>query len=127
MKFWRFMDYQTVAGVNLISVWYEGQTEKVKANFDAVLNELAGTRDWNGHRNFKVLGRQHTGLCEIKFSVDKSKYRPVGFFSDIPWQFILILGCEKSGRIYVPNSAFDMALNYRLDFLNGRGTICEHI
>ena len=139
MALWRFMDYCTESGQNLIQEWYEAQGDAVKAEFDATLLTLGATEDWTatGVDEFKVLTGRHAGLCELRFDIgvrepgsrksSKRRFRPVGIWRLEYRDFIILLGCEKSGRIYIPADAFDLALEYKALFEQGRGTICEHV
>lgn len=132
MALWRFMDYCTEDGRNLIQEWYAAQAEAVKAAFDATLFILAATEDWTVKKfdGFKILTERHVGLGEIRFDLmlnrKKRKFRPVGIWPPSGRDFMILLGCEKSGRIYTPLNAFDLALEYKAQFEQGRGTICEH-
>src|SRR5260370_26953269 len=141
MKYWRFMDYYTEDGINLISEWYFGQEATVRAAFDTTIDELSKTRSveqWESAEQGKRLKGRHAGLCEVKFKIGKRKFRPVGFISIFPvedelnntfsaGEFVLILGCEKSGRIYIPNNAFDTALELQALYLEqSKGNIHEH-
>jgi hypothetical protein len=138
MASWRFMDYCTDDGRNLIQEWYAAQDDAVKVAFDATLFTLAATEDWEAAsvQEFKVLTERHAGLGEIRFDVEakepgwkkprKRRFRPVGIWHPGEREFILLLGCEKSGRIYTPLNAFDLALEYKAQFEQGRGTIREH-
>jgi hypothetical protein len=134
MKYWRFLDYRTKEGLTLIVDWYNGQDIEVQVAFDVVLSILAGTRNWDDpdlyeFKEFKT--GKYVGLSEVKFSVDqggkKRIFRPIGIWRPDSQEFILILGCEKSGRIKIPSDAFDLALRYKAEFEDGKGSVHEHI
>lgn len=86
---------------------------------------------------FKELTGPHAGLSEILFDVEmrtpgarktsKRRFRPVGIFRELEREFIFLMGCEKSGRIYIPAGAFDTAMNYKVALEKGLGAIDEHI
>jgi hypothetical protein len=133
MPLWRFMDYHTEQGINLVSQWYEAQDEEIRADFDATLLLLAATEDWTHKRvkAFKVLTGKHAGLCEIRFTVEverkkKRRFRPLGVWRKDSRDFVLIGGCEKSGRMLIPPNAFELALRYKAEFEGGRGKVYEH-
>lgn len=112
---------------NLIQNWYERQGKAVQADFDSILKILEVTKDWTGRKDVAVLTKKHEGLFEIRFAIDKIRYRPVGFFYSNN-DCVLVLGCKKPklGK-YVPADAFDRALNYRRMFIERRkGSIREH-
>mgnify|MGYP000863774547 CR=1 FL=1 len=137
---WRFFDFITESGENLIAAWYEAQDPDVQAQFDATLLFLRATHDWEYPRidEFKALTGRNQGLGELRFDVRvnrhgsrnpvKRRFRPVGIWPPVsPNSFILILGCEKSGRgTYVPHCAFDIAMRHKADFENREGAIHEH-
>lgn len=137
MALWRFRDYCTTEDRFLIREWYAVQDGAVKAAFDMTLRLLSNQREWKGRREFKVLDGPHSGLSELRFNLDvynpttrrqsKRRFRPVGLWRPEVREFILFLGCEKSGRMSIPPNAFDLALKYLAEFNAGKGTIHEHI
>jgi hypothetical protein len=133
MNRWKFWDYYDKDGKNLIGQWYLSQEVAVQETFDWTLYTLSATQDWTDKRvdEFRVLTGRHLGLCEIRFDlvIDRMKrrFRPTGIWRPIQRDFILLLGCEKSGRIYKPQNAFDVALDYKRRFEQGEGRISEHI
>jgi hypothetical protein len=140
MGLWSFMDYITEDDQNPIHQWYESQDAEVRAQFDATLAILGATEDWagDGVEEFKPLTKKHSGLGEIRFYVDalapgakrphRRRFRPVGIWPTArEREFVLILGCEKYGKTFIPNGAFDLALVYKARLESGRGTIREHI
>ncbi len=110
MKFWRFYDYCSPAGNNLIEEWYADQGAEVQAVFDATLNNLAGLRSWHDRSDFSMLHGRHAGLGEIRFKVANVQYRPVGFFGQERNTFVLLICASKKQRIYKPPDAFDLAV-----------------
>ena len=139
MKPWTFMDYRTDGGHNLIQQWYNRQDVAVQAAFDQTLLTLRAVDDWTDPdvREFKELTGRHRGLAEIRFDIPaihpetrkpfKRRFRPAGIWRPEKRDFILLLGCEKRGRTYIPHDAFGLALSYKAQFEEGKGTICEHI
>lgn len=138
MALWRILDYRTSDGENLIAEWYKKQDRGVQAGFDGALMILRAVEDWLNPPldEFKVLEERHLGLCEVRFDIQvfnrtlkkvfKRKFRPVGIWWPKDHEFMFILGCEKSGRMYDPPCAFDLALKYKARFENGEGEACEH-
>jgi hypothetical protein len=130
------MDYVDPADGNLTARWYELQDQVVRAHFDATLLTLRGTRNWETSKQFKELKREHAGLSEIIIDIEvrenkrqfKRHIRPVGIWYPISYVFVILLGCEKSGRIYSPQHAFDTAIRLRTQFVeNGKGTLSERL
>lgn len=131
MRVYRFMDYYTEGGINLIGRWYEAQADNIRAEFDFVIQEILGTGDLTLSKSFKPMVRQHKGLWEIVLEVReprrKRQIRAVGFWDYDERDFILVDGCEKAGRFTIPPGIFDKASNMLgLYFHEGRGTVNEH-
>ncbi len=131
MRVERFWDYYTKEGKNLIHDWYEIQDDPVKVAFDFVLKEILGTKDVTDSKQFKAMRRQHEGLWEIVLEVlhqgRKRQFRPVGFWGHSERDFILVNGCEKSGRFTIPGGVFNSALDIRNRYFEqGEGEIYEH-
>ncbi|HCC57738.1 MAG TPA: hypothetical protein DEQ47_10840 [Solibacterales bacterium] len=57
MRIWRFMDYCSEAGNDLIEEWYLRQPAAVQADFDVTLKNLSIAEDWRGLTSFKTLAR----------------------------------------------------------------------
>jgi hypothetical protein len=135
---WRFQDYVTEDGHNLIQEWYEVQDVSVQVAFDTTLLLLRSVDDWLDPKvkEFKELDKQHLGLGELRFHISvlnqtnkrtyRRRFRPPGIWRPKNRDFIILLGCEKQGMTYTPHGAFDLALNYKAAFEQGRGTIREH-
>ena len=140
MALWRFFEYVTEDDENLMAAWYAAQDPEVQAEFDATLLILRATDDWENEdvEHFKPLVKNHVGLGEIRFYVEglapgatrphRRRFRPVGIWPPTTdHEFVLILGCEKSGRTYIPHAAFELALHHKAVLDQGRGTVRERI
>lgn len=131
------MAYYLEGGTCPIRNWYVLQGVPVQAAFDSAMGILAATEDWTDTKTFEVLKRQHAGLGEIRFGVEElrrgekqwRRFRPVGIWPPrVEREFILLLGCEKESHgVYIPPNAFDLALDYRQRFLDGRGRIDDYV
>jgi hypothetical protein len=140
MAGWRFFDYVTEDNQNLVAEWYVLQDPEVQAQFDATLLILGATNDWEHEdvEEFKALTKDHVGLGEIRFHVNalapgakrphRRRFRPVGIWPPAnAHEFVLILGCEKRGKTFIPHDAFGAALRYRALLEKGKGTTRERI
>lgn len=141
---WILKDYVVVDGdkeTNLIAEWYAIQDLRVKAEFDRVMTLLKQREDWR-HEDicpeyFKDLDPPHAGLCEVRFSIEQRypgrrsdttrRFRPVGMIDEDAQIFTFLVGCEKWGRNYCPNKAFDLALKHLADLIAGGKTVDHHI
>lgn len=140
MGVWRFLDYYTVGEtpVNVTGKWYEAQEPKVRATFDATIRTLEGSDDWSQMEEFKYFDiGPYAGLGELRFHIlerskvtkrfVKRRFRIPGIWKPQEKIFILLGGCEKSGRIKIPQDAFEQAMKMKNDFeIYGRGKIDDH-
>lgn len=130
----------TQDSINLIQVWREAQDPPVRAAFDATVLLLRGAVNWEIPEipEFKVLTEKHIGLSEIRFGVRPKRserkiplrrFRPVGIYWPEQRAFGFILGSEKMmrGGVYIPGNAFDIALNYKHEWQEGKGRFDEHV
>ena len=125
MALWRFMDYCSAAGNNLIEEWFWDLPEDAQAEFDVTVKTLSITEDWRGLSEFDNLGRE--GLCEIRFKAGKIQYRPAGFFGPGPRCFSIYVGCQKKGKVYDPPDAFGLAIKRRGMVQRGEASLSERI
>ena len=127
------MDYHTEDAGNLIRSWYAGVDDKVRAAFDGVLDILRATREWDDLYQFKNFTTgDFVGLSQLRFSIwekgkVKRRFRPLGIWRPQDREFVLILVCEKSGRMKKPSDAFELALKYKTQFDLGKGKIYERV
>jgi len=122
------MDYWPKAGRNPIAKWYGTQDDEVRAEFDVTVHFLEETEDWETDevKEFKQLTGEHLGLSEIKLKVGKRKFRLLGIYLPEQRQFVFLAGLEKSGRVRIPDDAFEVALEYKRRFEAGEGFTYEH-
>ncbi len=139
MSAWRFLDYY-IAGeppVNVTGEWYKAQEPIVRAAFDATIRTLEGSEDWSEMEEFKYFDTgPFAGLGELRFNLEPTKanklstkrhFRIPGIWKPEEKIFILLGGCEKSGRIKIPQDTFEQAMKMKNDFeLYGRGKIDDH-
>lgn len=132
MSTWSFLDYITEAHVCPVVIWYGTLGAEVQAEFDVVVDLLERTEDWDAQnktrRKYKELTRRHAGLCELRFTLEGRKFRPIGIRDAAVRQFIFLGGCEKKGFFGTtePPNAFDDALLLKQAYEQGRGTTRAH-
>jgi hypothetical protein len=132
MSVWQIKAYHLQGGACPIQNWYRNQDVRVQAEFDATLATLKATVDWTDTNAFKALKRDHTGLGEIRFRLEKPeerRFRPVGIWPPIvEWEFILLVGCEKEHNgLLAPPNAFTLALEYKRRWQQGEGEVHDYI
>lgn len=111
----------------MIADWYQGLPTDARADFDFVIQELSGTKEWRGTGRTKLLHGKHSGFVEIIFKTNNVQYRPVGCFGPDRRQFSLLVGCSKKQRVYTPPDAFDLAVRRWALLQQRRGSLCEHL
>jgi Phage derived protein Gp49-like (DUF891) len=110
----------------MIEDWYQRLPTDARADFDWVIQELAGTENWRDSGRSKPLhGKQH-GFVEIIFKTHNVQYRPVGRYGPQQREFSLLVGCSKKQRNYTPPDALDLAVTRWGLLQQGRGSLCEH-
>jgi hypothetical protein len=129
MAFWKFLDYVTENHTSPISMWYGSVGRDVQAAFDILVQELAGTEDWDfaKKRKYRELKRQHTGMCELIFKVGQRKFRPLGILRRDLREFIFLGACEHQRGNSIPPNAFDDAFKLMGEFLKGKGAPRDHV
>jgi hypothetical protein len=123
MALWRFMDYCSPSGNNLIEAWYLDLPDEAQAEFDVALKTLSIARDWRDRSEFKHLGI--SGLCEIRFSALNVQYRPAGYFGPGEKTFSIYVGCKKKGKVFTPPNAFELAAERRGKVIRGEASLRE--
>jgi hypothetical protein len=133
---WKIKAYYLRGGSCPIRDWYRAQDVLVRAEFDAALATLRATSDWTDKKIFGILKREHKGLGEIRFKIEKPgrskevrRFRPVGIWPPmIGGEFILLLGCEKERNgVLIPEEAFALALDYKRRWEEREGEIHDYI
>ena len=78
---WTFRGYLR-QGENIVQAWYDHQTAAVRAEFDLLMQTLRSRsqHDWADIGASKPLKGAGKGLIELRFTVEKVRYRPIGFF-----------------------------------------------
>lgn len=131
MSFWRFTDYVTESLRCPIIEWYGTQGEDVQAEFDLLVKDLSESENWDepkpGKRKYKLLTKQHSGLCELMFRVERRKFRLIGILVRENREFIFLGGCEKRRTFTIPPDAFDAAFRLKELLDLGRGVTREHV
>lgn len=123
MRPWRFFDYCSEAGTNLIEAWYVDLHEEAQADFDITLKNLSITEDWRGLKEFKMLGN---GIGEIRFKSANVQHRPMGSFEG-ERVFAIWVGCTKKQNVYKPPDAFELASKRRKLYKQRKGSLRERI
>jgi hypothetical protein len=134
MGIWQFFDYYPDGGGCPITDWYNAQAVDVRAKFDATVDDMGITENWDDPelRSFGVLSRkpEHAGLAQVKFYViqhnKKRQHRAIGRWRQDAKEFIFLVGFQKSGRTTIPQNALNEAVRLLGELELQRGEIHEH-
>jgi hypothetical protein len=119
MSFWKIKDYCPVNGENPIQNWYDEQEDEVRSEFDFALGVLSVTEDWTKVPEFRALKGRYAGLYEVLVDVKlfyerkKRHFRSIGIWRPDSCHFIILMVCEKTGRIYTPPLSSALELKAR--------------
>jgi hypothetical protein len=96
-------------GMDAIDQWYQAQPEELQAKFDARIRYLREQpiTSWK-EPYFKNLERDGKGLGEVRFEFHNVQYRPLGYFSDRRFEFVLLLVATKKGNTFDPRNAIEI-------------------
>lgn len=139
MPFWEFLDYVTDSGRVPVEDWVVNHlTTEERAEFDAAVDYLQRIYDWDSlpraRRKYKELQRELAGLTELRFSRTvqsggrnrKTHFRPLGIMNRNDHRFILLGGFQKGRPNPIPGNAHELALRYKQEYEEGRGSTNAH-
>ena len=120
MKEWTFRVFVNDDGFSDVREWIRTMPAKARARMDKILFHLEITKDWTQTSWFAPL-KGYRGICEIKFTVDDTQYRPLGCYG--PGKaFTLLKGAIEQGDEFNPRGAPEIALERRELVLAPDGT-----
>lgn len=115
MALWTFRDYKDESEKNVIVEWVAEveppkKRNKMIARWDANLEHLQNLeqplwpRDWfTGLNGFP-------GIFEMKFTVQNTQWRPLGFFGPNRYEFTFLIGAIERNDRFIPTDAPASAL-----------------
>jgi hypothetical protein len=124
MDVWKFMDYISPQGRNVIADWYAGLQTQEQSDFKALMRILAKTRQWHSGA-YKPLGKQYPGLGELRFYSQRKAHRVIGYFGPGRGQFTMLIGCFHKQKVYTPANALGTALQRKSFLERGEGSVHE--
>jgi len=100
---WTFLTYRTVAGDDEINAWYQSLSEADQAKVRVRLEYLRDQpRDGWLRPYFDALSGKCAGLGEIRFKIDRTQIRLVGFFGPERMQFAIVKVAAEKDNKFVP-------------------------
>jgi len=125
---WKFWDYVSPNGNNLIEEWRQGLSDTGRFMFDNLLKNNRKTEkplEWIGFKRFIKGQGERERLWELHFYSDKRQYRMIGAFGPGRKEAALLLGCYHKQRAYSPPDAIETAFRRKRDLWEGIATFHE--
>ena len=124
---WTFRAFTSDGGRSVIQDWYDVQSAGVRAAFDTALKHLRDQPPSNWVRPFiGTLGKKCEGLMEIRFTVEKVRHRPIGFFGPKRMEFTVLAFAVEKDRKFVPPTTCQIALERKELIVNDPERACEY-
>lgn len=119
---WRFRVYVSPNGNDELQRAIDGLSDECREQFLTRLRYLSETRkeDWHEPQARKLRGVE--GIYEIRFSADKVKQRPLGFFGLGGGEFTIVIWAIHKQNVYKPPSAIKTADRRRKAIKGGEAT-----
>jgi hypothetical protein len=114
-----FRSYLDQNGTDVIREWFDNRatTKQARAKFRNKLRNLARLDRGEWRRPlYNILGKECTGLSEIRFDANNVPWRPLGFFQtdDI---FVLVICASKDEHGWTPRNACTVGLRRKAEIL----------
>jgi hypothetical protein len=106
---WRYKTYASANGRSDVQKHIDRLNAQAKYRFEAELRWLRdlSPREWHEPHAKKLKGYDH--LYEIRFTANKVRQRPIGFFGPDPGDFTILVWATHKQDIYDPAEALDTA------------------
>jgi len=107
MGLWRFRDYVSSRGIDVIEEWYSSLPKRSQVAFRQRLMHLRDRpqSEWESPSAKPYAKRLPDGIWEIRFLKDDVQHRPLGFFGPRAGEFTLLMGAAEKGGRFVPRDA----------------------
>ena len=122
---WRFWDYVSPAGNNLIKEWVQGLSGEAQLFFNSILKNIRNTdrpQEWISFKGFLSGKYRKEKIWELEFISDKRQYRVLGVFGPGRKEATLLVGCYHKQRVYQPPNALDEAVKRKKGLSERRAT-----
>lgn len=126
---WRFLNFRSEFGRNLIRDWIDGlpngTRQRVKARLNALVTELELKETLDRPYVGQLRGAPCKGLYELIMKIDKTEFRVLGCYGPKPDEFTLLLGTSEKGNKFTNENACDTAQDRGRSIHDSR-RVCEH-
>jgi hypothetical protein len=120
MDVWCFRCYLDADGNDVIDAWYQAQSEKLQAKFDARVRFLRQQPRGSWVRPyFDTLGEGCAGLGELRFEHKNVQWRIIGFASaqmEYTWVFV----ANEVGDKFEPKNTCSKSQERKAEIVNNR-------
>jgi hypothetical protein len=121
MDMWKFYDFLSTRGDNLIRQWLDSLPDKASAKIDARILYMRAVPVWPEQYVSAIRG--WPGLVELRIGSAGNQYRPLGSY--LPGrEFVLVLGAIEKGKL--PKRVLQVAYDNRNIAITDRSRIREH-
>ncbi len=110
MPRWSFWKYRSPSGRDPVVEWYGGLSRKRRADVRVDLEYLRAqpyegwVRPW-----YDTLSRECAGLGELRFTLEKVRWRLVGFRGPERYRFTILAVATERDRRFVPRETCSIA------------------
>jgi hypothetical protein len=125
---WRFEQFQSSSGRDMISDWRRRLTPGRRAVFDTFLDRIAKMKAWPGGICDPLRTPRRQGdaaYWELRWTAEKVEHRVFGYFGGESL-FVMLLGCTHKGRVYDPVDALQTMRDRRRKILAGEGRLVRY-
>ncbi len=109
MKYWTIRAFKSSR--NEIDEWLDGLDPEPKQKIETFIRRLEIIEKWDSSY-FKMLVGYH-GIFEIKIKFKNVQYRPLGCYSPVRGEFVLLIGAKEKGDRLIPKDAARIAKERR--------------
>lgn len=104
--------YQLEDGSDVVDAWFEEQetSPRIRARFDSIMVHLRCQNREGWTRPYYDTLR--SGVGEVRFRVQETNFRPLGFFGPDRNEFTFLFFATKNAAFHPPN-AIEMAIERR--------------
>ena len=121
MDMWKFYDFLSARGDNLIRQWLDTLPDKASAKIDARIWYMRAMPIWPDQYVSALTG--WPGLIELRVGSAGNQYRPLGFYLSRR-EFVIVLGATEKGKL--PKRVLQVAYDNRNIVIADRNRIREH-